>query len=130
MNVPWSYRERLPLFVPRRYYVPARTFLYVPDRLGIFHERFCVFKTPFMARKTQKRSWNGQKQRGTLNAQEQLGTIRNVCKTTFTFTFQKRKNYCNQLLKALKFWSSANFIFSNGMLKSEPCLFFLESQTL
>ena len=32
VNVPWTYRERFPLFVPKRYCVTTRTFLDVLDR--------------------------------------------------------------------------------------------------
>ena len=87
----------------RRYCVPARTFLGVSDRSAFtvpdslhehLHDRFWPFLNDpwgfsavlwefstvwdlITTRKAQKRSWNGEKRRGTLDAQERSRMVRN-----------------------------------------------------
>jgi hypothetical protein len=97
-------RERLPLYVPKRYCVPARTFLGVPDRL---HNRFwtvikclkTLMKRSGTVRNVQERS---VQERWTLNGKERLGTFeseynnvseRIVENVHGTFTLQERKNH-------------------------------------
>ena len=96
----WTYRERFPLFVIKRYCVPTRTFLGVSyrswtfhDRSWTFHDRLWTFLTVSWAfssvfwpfRNCQKRSC---KRSGTVNA-ERSETPRNVRVGTQKLLFLK-----------------------------------------
>jgi hypothetical protein len=86
-------RERFRLFVPKRYYVPARTFLGVPDRSAFtipdrFHDRFwpilnvsersmSVFDR-FMSVFERLRPFYDQKSSETVRNGEERWTLRNV----------------------------------------------------
>ena len=56
VNVPWTYRERFPLFVPKRYCVTTRTFLDVLDRsTSLTVHRSWPLPWPFLT--VPDRSW-------------------------------------------------------------------------
>jgi hypothetical protein len=146
VNVPWTwFSNRFRPFILCSMIVSYRSpfltvTMTVPDR---YHDRswpfLAVSKTPrngqersgmvmVTVRNGQERSGtvNGQERSGTVNDQERLGTFvpkqSNALERTFTFTFQKRKNYCNVLSgfsqKFLKFRTKRFFQFFQKTSKS------------
>ena len=100
-----KHRERFPLFVPRRYCVSTRTFLDVLDRSAFTVLDRSWPLRPFMSvfdsfmsllRQFETLLWPEKLKKGheTVRNGDERWTLRNLCKITFTFTFQNKKKRC------------------------------------
>jgi len=77
-------RERFPLIIPLwRYFVSARTFLTVQRSMNVFGRL-----RPFYSQKSSETVRDGERSETFAKSCSQYGHG--------TFTFQKRKNYCNE----------------------------------